>query len=257
MSIARTTNSRFIIKPESDDVKVLTSAEVVDLVKNIENNTLCGVGLDKGAVIQRLVDNPVLFYGRKVDFRLYMIIQDASKMTVKFVQGFARVCRSKFDISSTDSAVHVSNLRLGYSNIDRSSLSVVDDESVKTFQEVQSHLKTSYGIEFIDRVGDIKRQVRRLLEGSKMAASRDSSSIQLFAIDFIVTDSNQALLLEINAFPSMTESSSRKSSIYKRVMQSVARTLEAKIKGIRSRIKKQINDSVFDYSQTVRLIDDL
>uniref|UniRef100_A0A183S706 Tubulin tyrosine ligase-like family, member 10 n=1 Tax=Schistocephalus solidus TaxID=70667 RepID=A0A183S706_SCHSO len=60
-------------------------------------------------ILQRYIDQPLLLEGRKFDIRCYLLIASSMPFLVLFHPGYVRVCTRKYDVTSPDLLVHLTN----------------------------------------------------------------------------------------------------------------------------------------------------
>ncbi len=210
-------------------------------------------------VVQKLIPDPVLYKGHKMDFRLYCFINSATSQRVTFYEGFGRVCPKEFDRSSFESAVHISNLRKT-SNNPATNHSVKGEDSrdffVKDFAEIQAHLQLTYNIDFIAKTEVIQDAIGELLRASKMT-KRIDSQFQLFAVDFAVQQDGSVKLLEINAFPDFVENSEKKARIYKKIFRDIGRRVKNKIMKTRHALVMLLHKEAFNETQAIKQVSEM
>lgn len=220
-----------------------------------------GVGKPTLIVAQKLITDPVLYRGHKMDFRLYCFINSATSQRVTFYEGFGRVCAKEYNRSSFDSAVHISNLRRTSNNMTApGNLSVKGEPStdffVKDFAEIQAYLQEAYNIDFTAKTDLIQDAIGELLRASKMS-KRIDSQFQLFAVDFAVQQDGGVKLLEINAFPDFVENSEKKARIYKKIFKDIGRRVKNKIMKTRHALVMLLHKEAFNETHAIRQVSEM
>ena len=211
-------------------------------------------------MVQVLLNDPVLYKGYKMDFRIYMFVNSASSQRITFYEGFARVCPFRFDPASFLPQVQVSNLRKSLRSENEHSEVIEgeprDDFLVKNYNEVQEYLKKTYEIDFLDKVDKVQEGLTEIFKGSQISKRLDSQ-FQLFAVDFIVKRSGGVAVLEVNAFPDFIENSSKKSTIYSKLFNDVGRRIWNKIYRTRQTLVEMVEEENFNETRAIERVGEI
>ena len=242
-------------------MEVLTGELWDRLVGSFDSGKSSGVGKPTMIVAQKLITDPVLYKGHKMDFRLYCFINSAASQRVTFYEGFGRVCAKEFDSSSFDSAVHISNLRKTSNNPNMPPAQLIKGEQsadffVKDYAEIQAHLQDVYNIDFAAKTDLVQDAIGELLRASKMS-KRVDSQFQLFAVDFAVQQDGSVKLLEVNAFPDFVENSAKKARIYKKIFRDIGRRVKNKIMKTRHALVMLLHKEAFNETLAVKQVSEM
>ena len=238
------------------DVEIITESLLKNIKKSFSDGQGCGKGEPTLLVAQQIVEDPVLYKGHKMDFRVYFFINSAKTLQTTFYSGFGRVCPLKFDTSSFKSEVHISNLRNTFDIMNRTNISSIEGEPskdfvIKTFEEVQSYLAATYKIDFMNATENIKDSIMNILKHSALSDAKADSQFQLFAADYLLTTDGSAKLLEINAFPEFVDNAQKKTRIYREVFKDVGRRVRNKLLQTKAVLRRMIEAEKFNESLAI------
>jgi len=98
----------------AEGVQPVHEEEEQEIRKFFGNGTLCGKGSDviPHYIIQQFIHNPLLLEGHKFDFRVYMLIASTNPYIAYYHDGFLRLSLHKYDVTSTDKDVLLTNTEL-------------------------------------------------------------------------------------------------------------------------------------------------
>ena len=129
-------------------VQPVNEQEESELRTAYGNGSLCGQ-VTKNYIVQHYVHNPLLLNGNKFDFRMYLLVASTNPMISYYHDGFLRVSLAKYDATSNDKKVLLTNLALNdgiYDELKKGALfNGLDEESLRiaqqwSFERLQTYL---------------------------------------------------------------------------------------------------------------------
>lgn len=165
------------------------------------------------AVIQRYIKNPYLVDGRKFDIRVFMLIVQRNGQQYYYRHSGGRCHYSGKDFSLSD----LSDLRhipSGYNEDAK-----FKREHPETLQELQEYLYNKEGIDLFTRID--KNLQKCSFAFKKVLGKKFPNNIcaQLFGLDFVITNTFQPMLIEINKGPEMSWSSPKEESYKRQIVE--------------------------------------
>ena len=85
----------------AEGVQPVDEKEELRLRKVYQNGSLCG-NVSDNLIVQHYIHNPLLLYGHKFDFRMYMVIASTNPVIAYYHDGFLRVSLHEYDVNSQD-----------------------------------------------------------------------------------------------------------------------------------------------------------
>jgi hypothetical protein len=172
-------------------------------------------GLPKGAfaqpkgIVQRYVENPLLFHQRKFDIRCYLLIsRNYPKYLAFYHPGYCRLTNKDYtgdDACIKDNTIHLTNNAVQKGDPDytenkefliQTPSALADacekDGNVSAAEYVRTKLDS-----------DIKRCMVDVVKAGKKKMQRKHGYFDLLGLDFMITTSNELILLEANTNPSL------------------------------------------------------
>lgn len=85
----------------SRGVKLLRNEELEKLFKGKEIGRVCQEMKKRNIIIQRYIVNPILFKGKKMDLRYYLLVTHSKgKLEFEIIEGFGRLAQSLYSDTS-------------------------------------------------------------------------------------------------------------------------------------------------------------
>ena len=160
-------------------------------------------------ILQKYLEKPLLYQGRKFDIRLWvMIISGKEEDIYIFKQGHLKATCSQYDPDSNDLFVHLTNYSVQKYNENFSKIEIGNEIPFKSFQEELD--KNNTGKDFYR---DIYPKIVRIVKITGGAAKgkinflKRKYCFEIFGYDFILDSNYQPYLLEINTNPGLEISS--------------------------------------------------
>ena len=165
-------------------------------------------------MIQRYLEDPLLYKGRKFDIRIFVLaVSDQKKDGLKvfvFRGGLARLSQYKYNKDSKDLKVHLTNTCFQR------------QESSIDIEKLHIDIFDMEGINARKILSDIESIVQKLFE-VELNPKDYKSSFELFGLDFILDKDQRPLLLEVNSNPGLGQESLSSKKIKNKMLD---RTLE-------------------------------
>lgn len=160
-------------------------------------------------VISKYIDNPLLIGGKKFDLRLYVLVTSFRPLKCyMFKLGFCRFCTVKYNanVSELDNMfVHLTNVSIQKTGDDYNAV----HGGKWTVQNLRLYLESTRGKEVTDKLFDeIDWQIVHSLKAVAGVISNDRHCMECYGYDIIIDDNLKPWLIEVNASPSLTSTTS-------------------------------------------------
>ncbi|KAL0217141.1 hypothetical protein RCL1_007624 [Eukaryota sp. TZLM3-RCL] len=144
---------------------------------------------NSGLIVQSYIKRPKLYNGRKFDMRVLVLVDQNFNVHI-YRKIYARVCSQDYCSSTAES--QITNIQLAATRV--------------PLQTIATVLKLTEDRDFF---GPISSMVMRIFTDpfvlEKFSDRRRNCFFELFGCDFIMDDSNEIYLLEINQNPAISE----------------------------------------------------
>ncbi|CAD8174119.1 unnamed protein product [Paramecium octaurelia] len=163
---------------------------------------------DRILVLQKYLETPLLYNGRKFDFRIWVLIDHSCKYYI-FKEGYLRLASEHFDINNLKSLyIHLTNnaIQKNHHNYCKYELG-----NQLSFQDLQQYL-TSQKNTKVSSVG-IVQKMKELIHQTifcactKLRNNHRDFQFEIFGYDFMIDNNGNIWLIEINTNPCIEESS--------------------------------------------------
>jgi hypothetical protein len=158
-------------------------------------------------IVQKYIEKPLLYRGRKFDIRIWTMITHKSQVFV-FKEGHLKTSSVPYDINLTNSYVHITNYSIQKYNDNFSKFEYGNEVYFQDFQN------------YIDECGkpinvrkDIFSKIKEIIEitcrsvFNKINPNNRKNCFEIFGYDFIMDIDYNVFLLEVNTNPGLEESS--------------------------------------------------
>ena len=160
-------------------------------------------------LIQKYLEKPLLYQGRKFDIRLWVLfIAEQDDDVYIFRQGHLKATCTKYDPDSKDLYVHLTNYSVQKYNENFSKIEIGNEIPFKDFQKELD--KNETGINFYKDIYPKIVRIVRITGGAakgRMNFLSKKYCFEIFGYDFILDENYQPYLLEINTNPGLEISS--------------------------------------------------
>ena len=161
-------------------------------------------------VVQKYIEKPLCYYGRKCDMRVWVLLTQGFKVYV-FKEGHLKTCSEKYDINNQkDAFVHITNysFQKHSSNFQKFELG-----NEVPFYDFQKFLDKEYKNKNINVKKDIMEKVKNIISISmksvkdKINKKNRNYCFEIFGYDFMMDTDFNVYLLEVNSNPGLEISS--------------------------------------------------
>ena len=177
-------------------------------------------------IIQKYLDNPLLYYKRKFDIRCYVLV-DYNLNVFMCKEGHLKACSEEYNLSTTNIFNHITNYSLQKKSKNFSKYEESNEISYKQFIESLNEYKIKEKPEII--FNKIMNKIKDLIQlsmnsvGKKLQGIPNVLSFQIFGYDFIIDNKFNPWILEINDNPGLEISSKLISKLIPRMIDDALR----------------------------------
>ncbi|GAW81232.1 tubulin--tyrosine ligase [Plasmodium gonderi] len=202
----------YIMKPDCGSMGI--GVKVIHKYNDININILNGYNC---YIIQKYIDNPLLMYKKKFDFRIYILLLPGKNYPKIYLSkvGFARLCTEEYKKKRRymcNTYIHLTNYSINKDNEKYIRKKNIHDKNnnKQLLSDVFIYLKNNgYDID------DIWRQIKKITcltslaiysyikEKIKYNFNNNFYFYQLIGLDILLDDNGKAWLLEVNSNPSL------------------------------------------------------
>ena len=196
-------------------IKVMSNLD--DILKEI--NSLYEQKSPYNLLIQKYIEEPLLYYNRKFDIRIWVLftyISCENRYEVYiFKEGHLKACSDEFNIDSDDLFIHLTNYSVQKYNKNFSKTEIGNEISFNDFQNEINEKNKNEGnndnvIDFRKKVFPEIMKIIAVTANSvkdKINLANRANCFEIFGYDFILDIDYKPFLLEINTNPGYEESS--------------------------------------------------
>ena len=200
---------------EGRGVQPVNDEEEAQLRATYQNGANCGKLWEQN-IIQHYIHNPLLLYGNKFDFRMYLLIASTNPLITYYHDGFLRVSLLNYDVNSDDKKVLLTNLVLSdsiYADVKAGNLfDGKDAEDLRLAQQWSFDRLQAYLLEqgiihdnsWLDNYlrPEFKKAMIHLVRLASSSFYRGSTVYEIFGVDFMLDNDLNLWFLEVNTGPS-------------------------------------------------------
>ena len=157
-------------------------------------------------IIQKYIEKPFLYKGRKVDIRIWVLITHTMKVYI-FKEGHLKASSLNYNNDDFDSFIHITNYSLQKYNKSFSKYEKGNEISFQTFQEfINENDKFDFRKEIFPKFVEIVR-LTTLSVKNKLNLQNVNYCFEIFGYDFMMDEDKNVYLIEINSNPGLEISS--------------------------------------------------
>ena len=159
-------------------------------------------------IIQKYIEKPLLYFGRKFDIRIWALLTQDLKVYV-FNEGHLKCCSVKYDLSSNDNYSHLTNYSFQKYNDNFERYELGNEVS---FDDLQNNIEINYNNK-VNFKKDILPKINNIIKfcfqsvKSKINSMNRKYTFEIFGFDFMIDCNFEPFLIEINTNPGLEESS--------------------------------------------------
>ena len=160
-------------------------------------------------IIQKYIENPLLYKGRKCDMRVWVLLTHNMKVYF-FKEGHLKTCSIEYDINSKDAFRHITNYSFQKYN---DNFQKFEKGNEVPFYEFQKFLDENYAEKNYKLNKDLSKQIKEIvsitMKSGKEQINKNGRNFQfeIFGYDFMLDENFNLFLIEINSNPGIEESS--------------------------------------------------
>ena len=160
-------------------------------------------------IIQKYIENPLLYKGRKFDMRIWVLLTHQMKVYI-FKEGHLKTCSIKYDINSRDSFSHITNYSFQKHN---NNFEKYEKGNEVPFYEFQNYINEKYPDKNYNIKTDLIKQLKEIIEitmysaKEKINKNNKEYQFEIFGYDFMLDENFNLFLIEVNTNPGLEESS--------------------------------------------------
>jgi tubulin polyglutamylase TTLL1 len=160
-------------------------------------------------VVSRYLNSPLLIGGKKFDLRMYVLVTSYRPLKCYlYKDGFARFCASNYtnDVTELDNLfVHLTNVAIQKHGEDYNN----KHGGKWNFNNLKVYIESTRGLEVWEQLyGDIQYIMIQSLKSCKNIMINDRHCFELYGYDLLIDSNCKPWLLEVNASPSLTTTTS-------------------------------------------------
>ena len=183
---------------------------IINNISNINNNTK--KQKPNNLIIQKYLESPLLYKGRKFDIRIWVLFIYTNKENnysiYVFKEGHLKACSDEFNIDNNNLFIHLTNYSVQKYNKNFSKTEVGNEISFKMFQDELDRKKSGKNFK-----KDIFPEIIKIIwitakaGKNKINIMERKNCFEIYGYDFILDTNYTPFLLEINTNPGLEESS--------------------------------------------------
>ncbi|KAL4466557.1 hypothetical protein ABPG72_010608 [Tetrahymena utriculariae] len=156
-------------------------------------------------VIQKYIERPLLYNGRKFDLRVWVLLTNKGELFV-YKNGYLRTSSSKYSMQTFNEAVHLTNWSLqkglpSYEKHEQGNRLPLKEGLQYIFDTQYSKYQVDYEKHIYPRMKDLIIDLVRSCEQEMFKSKKLSNCFELYGFDFIIDEDLRVWLIEANKNP--------------------------------------------------------
>ena len=154
-------------------------------------------------IIQKYIEKPLLYEGRKFDIRVWALLLDSVNLFI-YKEGYIRTSSEKYSVQSSQNFVHLTNNCLQIHNPNYGNF---EEGNTLSFDTFKNYLKSNYQEKCILFEEHIFTRIKDLIIDSILSARSEISigkkkySFEFIGYDFLIDEDFRVWLIEANVNP--------------------------------------------------------
>ena len=202
-------NRGMCIKIENEIEKIESEIKEIKEKSKIENLYDGKEKKCKRLLLQKYIEKPLLYQGRKFDIRLWvLLIGNKPNYVYIFKEGHLKASCLKYNLNSNDPYIHLTNYSIQKHNLNFSKIEIGNEIPFKDFQKELDNLNT--GINFRKFIYPKICKIVRITAGAckdRINLMKRKNCFEIFGYDFMIDCNYNPFLIEINTNPGLEISS--------------------------------------------------
>ena len=159
-------------------------------------------------VIQKYIERPLLYFGRKFDIRIWVLLTHDFKVYM-FNEGHLKCCSVKYDLNINNSFSHLTNYSFQKYN---DNFGKFEKGNEVSFDDLQFNIEKNYN-NCIDFKSEIIPKIKNIIKfvfqsvKNKINGLNRNYTFEIYGFDFMLDIDFNPFLIEINLNPGLEESS--------------------------------------------------
>ena len=173
------------------------------------NNLKAPIYYCEKVLIQKYIERPLLYKGRKCDIRIWVLVTHNMKVYF-FKEGHLKTCSIPYEIESKNSYTHITNYSFQKYNED---FQKYEKGNEVPFHDFQKFIDRQYPEKNYKLKADLYSQIKEIISISmrsikdKLTTNFSSYQFEIFGYDFMLDENFNLFLIEVNTNPGLEESS--------------------------------------------------
>ena len=159
-------------------------------------------------VVQKYIERPLLYYGRKFDIRIWVLLTHDFKVYM-FNEGHLKCCSVKYDLNIDDNFSHLTNYSFQKYN---NNFGKYEKGNEVSFDDLQYNIQVNYNncinfkTEVMPKIKNIIKFVFQSVK-NKINGLNRNYTFEIYGFDFMLDIDFNPFLIEVNLNPGLEESS--------------------------------------------------
>ena len=159
-------------------------------------------------VVQKYIERPLLYYGRKFDIRIWVLLTHDFKVYM-FNEGHLKCCSVKYDLDLKDNFSHITNYSFQKYN---NNFGKYEKGNEVSFDDLQYNIQVNYN-NCIDFKSEILPKIKHIIKfvfqsvKNKINGLNRNYTFEIYGFDFMLDIDFNPFLIEVNLNPGLEESS--------------------------------------------------
>ena len=204
ISVEKNVKSKTSIEPKDVNKNKIEEQKKIKEMKEKEKLYNCN-----RIIIQKYIENPLLYKGRKFDMRIWVLLTHTMKVYV-FKEGHLKTCSIEYNLNTKDVFAHITNYSFQKYN---TNFQKYEKGNEVPFFEFQNFLKENYPDKKYSIKENLIKQIKEIIKVTmrsvkyKINKNRRNYQFEIFGYDFMMDNDFNLFLIEINTNPGLEESS--------------------------------------------------
>ena len=201
-------NRGMCIKVESDLEKI--ENDIMQIKEHYKMDNLYGKKKKcKRIILQKYIEKPLLYHGRKFDIRLWVLfIGNQPDFVYVFKEGHLKATCEQYDSNSTDLYIHLTNYSVQKHNAEFSKIEIGNEIPFKDLQK--QFEDNNINVNFKKMIYPKICKIVRITAGAakqRINLMNRKNCFEIFGYDFMIDENFNPFLIEINTNPGLEFSS--------------------------------------------------